>query len=61
MKNIKLITKIFRDRETLKSYQTISVQHSELYDGKWNYPTNEYIYYEDKWTKEEYLKLTNNE
>jgi len=57
---MKLVTKIFRDRETLKHYQIISIEHDDIYDGKWNHSSGEYIYYEDKWTEEEYKKLTGN-
>lgn len=57
--NIKFITKVYRDNITLKPYMKISIQHDNLYDGEWKYKTNEYIYYEDKFTEDEYNKLIN--
>lgn len=56
---IKFITKIYRDNITLEPYMKISIQHDNLYDGNWKYETNEHIYYEDRFTKDEYNKLTN--
>lgn len=61
MNDIKLSTKIFRDRETLEEYKKITVVHSIFFDGPWTYDSDEFIRYEDKWTKDEYLKLTNEE